>query len=207
MLRRFTSKCLCAVVKSKASEYFSPYQYGVVCPSGVEKIIHSLRSCIDDHWFDEDFTVAKVDLSNAFNLVSRNEVIENCPELFPWTLWCCGVHQKLWHPMGMLRSATGVQQGDPLGPFLLSLVLHRLILKITEDYLSGDLLFNKWYLDDGTLAGTSCSVKIALDLISSLGPSLGLYINFKNVRCLGRKIYQLSCVRSPSGLIPPTLKS
>ena len=89
VLRQLTSKCLCAVVKYKASEYFSPYQYGVVCPSGVEKIIHSLRSCINDHWFDEDFTVAKVDLRNAFNLVSRNAVLENCaeffPELFPWT--------------------------------------------------------------------------------------------------------------------------
>ena len=49
VLRRLTSKCLCAIMKSKASEFFNPYQYGVVCPSGVEKIIHSLRSSIDDH--------------------------------------------------------------------------------------------------------------------------------------------------------------
>ena len=62
VLRRLTSKCLCAIVKYKASEFFNPYQYGVVCPSGVEKITHSLRSSIDDHWFDEDFNVAKVDL-------------------------------------------------------------------------------------------------------------------------------------------------
>ena len=88
--------------------------------------------------------------------------------------------------MGMLRSATGVQQGA-LGPFFFSLVLHRLILKITEDHLSGDLLFNKWDLDDGTLAGTSCCVKIALDLISSLGPSLGLYINFKKCEVFGKE--------------------
>ena len=66
----------------KASEYFSYYQYGVVCPSGVEKSIHSLRSCIDDHWLDEDFTVAKVDLRNAFNLVALNAVLEKCAEFF-----------------------------------------------------------------------------------------------------------------------------
>eukprot|EP00731_Ephydatia_muelleri_P011926 Em0006g820a len=190
VLRRLTSKCLCAIVKSKASEFFNPYQYGVVCPSGVEKIIHSLRSSIDDHWFDEDFNVAKVDLRNAFNLVSRNAVLENCaeffPEIFPWTLWCYGVHPKLWHPMGMLRSATGVQQGDPLGPLLFSLVLHGLILKIAEDDMCGELLFNKWYLDDGVLAGTSLSVRAALDVISSLGPSLGLYINFAKCEVFGK---------------------
>ena len=183
--RRLTSKCLCAIVKSKASEYFSPYQYGVVCPSGVEKIIHSLRSCIDGHWFDEDFTVAKVDLRNAFNLVSRSAVLENCaeffPEIFSWTLWCYGVHPKLWHPMGMLRSATGVQQGNPLGPLPLYC-----ILKISEDHLSVNLLFNKWYLDDSTLAGTSCSVQNALDVISSIGPSLGFYINFTKCEVFGK---------------------
>ena len=108
-------------------------------------------------------------------------------ELFPWTLWCYRVHPKLWHPMGHAPLSYWCSTGDPLGPFLFSLVLHRLILKITEDHLSGDLLFNKWDLDDGTLAGTSCCVKIALDLISSLGPSLGLYINFKKCEVFGKE--------------------
>ena len=39
--------------------------------------------------------------------------------------------QKLWHPMGILCSATGVQQGD-------SLVLHQLTLKIAGDHLTKD---------------------------------------------------------------------
>ena len=75
--------------------------------------------------------------------------------------------------MGILCSATGVQQGDLL-------VLHQLILKIAGDHLTKDLLFNnKW--DGGTLAGTSCSVKLALDFISSVGgPSLGFHTNFAN---------------------------
>ena len=30
-LRRLASKCICAIVKNKASEFFSPFQLGVAC--------------------------------------------------------------------------------------------------------------------------------------------------------------------------------
>ena len=59
-LRRLASKCICAIVKNKASEFFSPFQLGVACPSGAEKKIHDLRSCVDDHWLDGDFAVMKI---------------------------------------------------------------------------------------------------------------------------------------------------
>ena len=49
-LRRLTGKCLCAVIKDKASELFHPLQFGVACTAGSEKIIHGLRKCIEDHW-------------------------------------------------------------------------------------------------------------------------------------------------------------
>ena len=64
-LRRLASKCICAIVKNKASEFFSNFQLGVACPSGAEKIIHGLMSCVDDHWLDGDFAVMKIDLRNA----------------------------------------------------------------------------------------------------------------------------------------------
>ena len=48
-LRCLVGKCLCAVTKEKASEYFAPLQMGVACPSGTEKIIHGLRHCVEGH--------------------------------------------------------------------------------------------------------------------------------------------------------------
>ena len=67
-------------------------------------------------------------------------------------------------------SATGVQQGDPLGPLLFALVLHPLIHQISD---SCKLLLHAWYLDDGTLVGDSEKVAKALDIIQVFRPELG----------------------------------
>ncbi|KAL5484012.1 hypothetical protein EMCRGX_G020438 [Ephydatia muelleri] len=84
-----------------------PLQFGVACRAGAEKIVHSLRNCIEEHWLEE------LNIANAFNLVSR---LDGCPVLFPEILsyvsWYCGSHPELWHPMSHLSSQIGIQQGD-----------------------------------------------------------------------------------------------
>ena len=85
---------MCALVKDKASEFFRPLQLGVACHAGAEKVAHALRRCIDEHWMDEDFVVLKVDVRSAFNIVSRQAVLDECatffPELLLWVSWCYG---------------------------------------------------------------------------------------------------------------------
>ena len=108
------------------------------------------------------FECMKVDMKNAFNLVSCQSLLDQCALHFPfllrWTEWSYSQHPFLWHSMGTLTSEAGVQQGDPLGPFYFALVLHHLILIIAKDDSCQDLLFNAWYLDDGVVAGPSSSV-------------------------------------------------
>ena len=70
-LRRLVSKCLCQIVKMKASEFFSPHQLGAACQYGVEKVVRVLCCCIEEHGNEDDFVVMKIDLKNSFNLVSR----------------------------------------------------------------------------------------------------------------------------------------
>ena len=118
--------------------FFQLLQFGMACRAGAEKIVHSLRNCIEEHWMqEEDFVVFKVDMTNAFNLVSRQAVLDECsalfPDILPWVSWCYGSYQELWHPMGHLSSQSGVQQGDPLGPMLFALVLQKLISTIDAD--------------------------------------------------------------------------
>ena len=122
-----------------------------------------------------------MDLKYAFNEVLRQALLEECathfPELFRWVYWCYGQHPTLWHPIGTLGSEQGVHQGDPLGPLLFSLVLQKLIQAIAADKECSNLLFNRWYLDDGTLAGSTDPVKRAIQLIQQIGPPMGLRIN------------------------------
>ena len=181
VLRRLTGKCLCTLTKHKATEFFQPLQFGVACPSGTEKVIHGLRTCLEEHWEDDDFAVVKVDMRNAFNLVSRQALLDECaihfPELLPWASWCCGSHPLLWHPLGHLSSQSGVQKGDPLGPLFFSLVLRKITMAIDADDDCLALLFNAWFLDDGLLAGRKSAILRALSLIDTLGQPMDLHIN------------------------------
>ena len=200
-LRRLVGKCVCVVEKSKASDFFAPYQFGVACAAGAEKVIHGLRSCMDDHWTDENFTVLKIDMRNAYNLVSRQALLDECsiqlPELFPWASWCYGQHPALQHVLGTISSEVGVQQGDPLSPMFFCLVLHKIVSAIVSDENCSSLLFHAWYQDDGVVAGPKHAVSRALAIIQEHGPPLGLFINA--AKC---KLFSLSDL----SMFPPEMK-
>ena len=173
-LCHLVGKCLCSMVKVKAAEIFDPLQRGVACAAGAEKIAHGLRDCVDENWHSEGFTLLKIYLVNAFNLVSRQALLSECsthfPQLLPWVSWCFCGHPVLWHTLGNLTSQSGVQQGDPMGPLLFSLVLNVVIKVIATHPECCDLCYHVWYLDEGVLAGPSSHVRKALDLLMELGP-------------------------------------
>ena len=153
----------------------------MACASGTEKIIHGLRRCVEDHWSDNDFAVIKIDMKNAFNIISREALLSECskffPELLPWAMWYYGSQLFLFHPLGKLTSETGCNKADPLGPLFFALVLHRIVSFIDADDDCLSLLYQAWYLDDGVLAGSTSSLLRALTIIENMGPSLGIFIN------------------------------
>ena len=206
VLRRLTGKCLCSILRDKFSTFFQPSQFGVACKAGVERVVHNLRKCIDDGWMSGDFVVCKVDMSNAFNRVSRQVVLDECssffPELLPWVSWCYGSHSLLWHSMGTISSQSGVQQGDPLGPMLFALVLHKLVSSIEADDDCINLSFNAWYLDDGILVGERSAAVRALHLIEELGPHLGLFINYPKCEVFSRNGISLFPALVKSSILP-----
>jgi hypothetical protein len=187
VLRRLAGKCLCKLVAVKARELFEPHQFGVACPGGVEQVIHTMRKVLKEHWEDEDFVVMKIDMKNAFNSVSRQAILEECsqhlPEILPWVAWCYKSHPHLWHQLGNFSSAAGVQQGDPIGPLLFSLVINRLVKLLNK---VDNLSHNLWFLDDGILCGTEKSMKECLANIKVSESWSGLELNIAKCELFSR---------------------
>ena len=82
-----------------------------------------------------EMTAVKIDFSNAFNMVSRqvmvNLVAEAVPEMLPWVWFCYGKPSWLQCTDGtMILSTSGVQQGDPLGPALFCMVLNSCLMEV-----------------------------------------------------------------------------
>eukprot|EP00731_Ephydatia_muelleri_P001661 Em0001g1661a len=103
--------------------------------------------------------------------------------------------------------AEGVQQGDPLGPLLFSLVLNVVVKAIATHPECSDLSYHVWYLDDGVLAGPSLHVRKALSLLIELGPPLGLHVNIKKwLSWIGKGLRQVFYLRDWKMLVKSTPK-
>ena len=174
-LRRLTAKVLLAQNLEKFKEYLAPHQVGVGVRLGCEAAVHAVRKTISAFRNTvNNKVVLKLDLSNAFNNVRRDIMLQRVksefPNLYPfvWAAYCA--ESSLFFGNNIIRSQSGVQQGDPLGPALFAMTIHEAVKGIT------DLDTNIWYLDDGTLIGDAGSVqqnvKDLIDVFSSIGLKL-----------------------------------
>jgi len=160
--------------------YSYDFQFGVGVSGGAETILHNVNRLLNLRHGDGSLTMLTVDFSNAFNLVDRSALLRDarlrCPSISLWVEFLYGQAASLYLGVGHIMSATGVQQGDPLGPLFFALVLHPLIHLIRD---SCKLLLHTWYLDDGTLVGDSEKVAKALDIIRVFGIELGFELNIR----------------------------
>jgi hypothetical protein len=172
-----------AVVPAIAN-FLSPTQFGIGVPGGTEIVAHLSNLLLRSNSGNPAYGIATLDISNAFNSIGRNciwhSIRSHCPLLAPFFLWSYGTASPLFLSNGSLigHSATGVRQGDPLGPLLFSLGLQPVLKTIQEEFPLHTILA---YLDDITVLGPVEDFPTIVARIRTLLAALGLQLNL--VKC------------------------
>ena len=174
-LRRLAAKLIMFAHKDFSKQEFQPNQLGVGTPKGAEAAVHALRSYLENPE-TKDKVLLKIDFKNAFNMIRRDKILDlvkkKLPKIYNFVYQEYAEKTSLRFGSEIIKSNEGVQQGDPLGPFLFSLGIQDLIKNCKSE-------FNAWYLDDGTLAGDVETVLTDAKTITLAANSHGLIVNPK----------------------------
>jgi hypothetical protein len=138
---------------------------------GIQQMVNGLHNSGNTNW-----GLLQLDFSNAFNCVSRDnmlrEVADRCPPMLPWMESCYSRHSQLYLGPTSLRSKRGVQQGDPCGPATFAISVQSLL-----DSLQAQVGWQGWYLDDAHVLGTPDQLEQAVRTILRDGPAIGVSLN------------------------------
>ena len=95
----------------RLGHYFAPIQLGVGVSEGCESTIHSTY-CFMESMLNE-FVIAKLDFTNAFNNLRRDAMLEavykTCPEMYKFYHLSCGQPTKLRYGSRLISSGEGIQ--------------------------------------------------------------------------------------------------
>ena len=186
---RIASKSILRSIRTKND--LLPLQFGVNTPGGVEPIIYKceniLKSTSNTTTTSSSFSIKGIgiiDFRNAFNTISRDIILqsikENNPTLQRFFNWSYGISAPLVlsnNNSSIIHSTEGVRQGDPIGPYLFSLGIRKLIQFIHDEVpQSSDSIYS--YLDDMTiLCSSESDFQRILSAINNFSHLSGLNIN------------------------------
>ena len=116
----------------------------------------------------------KIDYSNAFNTIRRDHMLrqvkDRAPQAHYYAYQAYAQETDLYYNDTVISSATGVQQGDPMGQALFSLGIHELASRLESP-------LNVWYLDDATFGGDLETVLSDFKLLIQESSLAGLHLN------------------------------
>ncbi|KAL0222718.1 hypothetical protein P9112_002108 [Eukaryota sp. TZLM1-RC] len=162
-------------VKDKASTFLNPHQFGIKTIDGA-----SVAAIASDTFFNAEKNnfIFNLDFKNAFNSVKRDAICEviksDFPELSSFFYHFYGKESDLILNSFGLKSSSGVKQGDPLGPLLFCLAIHKTLNIIKQKYPSIKIVA---YMDDISLIGSFDLLELVAQEIADSYENIGLHLN------------------------------
>ena len=140
---------------------------------GIEHAIHSLRETFE---LPETEGLLLIDAKNAFNSLNRDLALKNiqktCPSIITALRNSYGTPSNLYVNGKTLLSQEGTTQGDPLAMSMYGIALLPLM-----DLVNEEGVLQKWYADDGNVAGSIESLRNLFEKLKLDGPAFGYNIN------------------------------
>jgi ribonuclease HI len=181
VITRLAGRVLLRSQLKEISNYLKPLQKGVAEAAGTEKIVHQVRQdYLNGH------AVLSLDISNAFNTLSREsiklEVERNLPYLLPYYQWAYQAASPLEYGSYLLTwSREGVRQGDPLGPVFFAIGFHGILQQLSQEFLDVSI---SAYLDDVSVTGSVDALISVAKRFKELAASRGLTVNLEKSKLL-----------------------
>jgi len=194
MFSRVIGKAIAHHHKDIFTSFFLQHnQLGVSVPAGAETIVHATRCALQS----PGSVSLQLDFKNAFNSLSRRLILQQLrlyfPHLIPYFLARYGQHTKLplaTAPPGFsIDSRTGVQQGDPMGPFFFALGLTAVTAPLFAEAASDSNhpLHRTSFLcllDDITIAGQPENVASVANLLMEAAESTSSGLKLNSDKCV-----------------------
>ena len=159
-----------------------PCQFGVGTKGGTEPVTRTIQRALDRTLGHPYTHLTLLDFNNAFNQVDRVQIAcalkEYLPGLYRTVKWAYNDPSDLVLGQYILQSATGVRQGDPLGPFLFSVAVRPLLRQL--ELTLGDNHRILAYLDDWYILSTTPGT---LDKVYTLMDSQDTALKLNRDKC------------------------
>ncbi len=179
-LMRFANKAISRFVKQDVIQDLAPIQLGYGTKSGVEIIVHSIQNFVEKIIsVEEDLIIHAVDISNAFNSISRkaifNSLNNHIPPLVPCFKSLYGSPTDLIiNSVNKIKSSSGVRQGDPLAGLFFCYGIQPILKVVNSSFPNVEI---KAYFDDIYLFGNRDQVSLALALLKKELAKIDLKVN------------------------------
>ncbi|KAL0207000.1 hypothetical protein P9112_012711 [Eukaryota sp. TZLM1-RC] len=148
----------------------------------------SVAAIASDTFFnaEENNFIFNLDFKNAFNSVKQETIFEvikfDFPELSSFFYHFYGKESDLIFNSFGLKSTSGVKQGDPLGPLLFCLAIHKTLNIIKQKYPSIKIVA---YMDDISLIGSFDLLELVAQEIADSYENIGLHLNASKCLLIG----------------------